>query len=264
MNKTWRLIDSGPCSAYHNMALDEAIATYVRKGISLPTLRLYEWDRPSLSLGRFQGASGINVEYCNDNKIPIVRRPTGGRAILHDKELTYSFSARTDEQPFSKGLNDSYKTISAALALAFKKTGIHAEPKKHREKGRVLVRSPLCFLSSSFGEILINNKKAIGSSQKRWKDGLLQQGSIPYIYNEEILLNIFGTEKTSSLKLCSIGIKEVLPEFTESEFKRMISVSFEETFGIRLVLSHPSQEESLLARDLEDQKYTLHLWNLRH
>src|SRR5512135_1825792 len=133
MERPWRLIYSGPCGASYNMALDEAVATLLRKNGFPPTLRLYGWDRSSLSLGCFQKTSDVDIDYCKTNNIPIVRRPTGGRAILHGDELTYSFSARTDEGPFSKGLLDSYKKISAAFHLAFRKIGICTERKLKRE-----------------------------------------------------------------------------------------------------------------------------------
>ena len=237
------------------MALDEAIASCVRKGFSPPTLRLYGWDKPSLSLGHFQKTSEINISYCETNKIPIVRRPTGGRAILHDKELTYSFSVRTDKGLFSKGLFDSYEKISKAFILAFENTGIQAVSKEKREKGRILAKSPVCFNSSSFGEIMIQNKKIVGSAQKRWVNGLLQQGCIPFLYNEDLLRNIFGEERTSPASNYMTGLKELLPDINEDDFKENISESFKETFGVSLVLSHPSLEESLLAEELELQKY---------
>lgn len=126
-HKTWRLINSGPGSASYNMALDEAIAISVRKGSSPPALRLYSWDRPSVTLGCFQKIREIDTEYCRDASIPIVRRPTGGRAILHNKELTYSFSVKTDNALFSKGIFDSYEKISAAFYLALKKLGFSPE-----------------------------------------------------------------------------------------------------------------------------------------
>lgn len=263
MGKTWRLIDSGPCSASYNMALDEAIADRLRKDNAPPTLRLYGWDMPSVSLGCFQRASSINIHYCRANNIPVVRRPTGGRALLHGDELTYSVSARTDAELFTKGLLDSYRQISAAFITALYTMGIHAEAKKKREKGRVLARSPLCFRSTSYGEILINKKKAIGSAQKRWKEALLQQGSIPYACNEKAMPAIFGEEETTSLHAIMTGIKEELPEFDEDRFKKIIVCSFEETFGIRLVRSLPSEEEHLLALDLEKQKYLRQEWNFR-
>ena len=263
MDTTWRLIDSGPCDAFYNMALDEAIATEVRMGSASPTLRLYGWDRASVTLGCFQKTSDIDTDYCQFQGIPIVRRPTGGRAILHGDELTYSFSAKTDRGPFSHGLLDSYKKISTAFSIAFRKIGLKAGPKKEREKGSVLSRSPLCFQSSSFGEILIENKKLVGSAQKRWDNGLLQHGSIPYLSQEEKLEGIFGAEKTASLRDCMKALRDCLPLLDEYAFRRAIASSFEEAFGIRLLLSAPSQAESLLAEELLHRKYLQDHWNFR-
>jgi len=263
MDTEWRLIDSGPCDAFYNMALDEAIATEVRKGAAPPTLRVYGWDRPSLTLGCFQKTADINIEYCRSHDIPVVRRPTGGRAILHGDELTYSFSAKTDSEPFSHGLLDSYRRISMAFSIALKKIGISAESKKKREKGIVLSRSPLCFQSSSYGELLSENKKLVGSAQKRWSDSLLQQGSIPYLSNDEELEGIFGAEKTASLKNCMNTLCDILPLFNRDEFRKAVVSSFEEAFGVRLLLSAPSQEESLLAGELQHRKYLQGHWNFR-
>ncbi len=261
MAEKWRLIDSGPCDAYYNMALDEAIAAEVRKGDSPPTLRLYGWDRAAVTLGCFQKTSDINIEYCRLHEIPIVRRPTGGRAILHGEELTYSFSAKTDKGPFSHGLLDSYKKISMAFLIALTKIGLRAGAKTEREKGRVLSRSTLCFQSSSFGEILVDNKKLVGSAQKRWNDCLLQQGSIPYISQEERLAGIFGAEKTVSMRDCMKALKDCLPLLDADTFRRAVASSFEEAFGIRLLLSVPSKEESLLAAEFLHRKYLQAHWN---
>jgi lipoate-protein ligase A len=243
------------------MALDEAIATEVRKESAPPTLRLYGWDRASVTLGCFQKTSDINIEYCQSQDIPVVRRPTGGRAILHGDELTYSFSAKTDRGPFSRGLLDSYKRISMAFIIAFRKIGVRAGQKNEREKGRVLSRSPLCFQSSSYGEILIENKKLVGSAQKRWNDGLLQQGSIPYISQEKKLEGIFGAEKTAYLRDCMKALKDIVPLLDENAFRRAVASSFKEAFGVRLLLSAPSKEESLLAEELLHQKYLQDYWN---
>jgi lipoate-protein ligase A len=262
MEKEWRLIDSGPCGAFHNMALDEAIAGHVRKEKAPPTLRLYGWDRPSLTLGCFQKTSDVDASYCASRGIPVVRRPTGGRAILHHRELTYSFSVRTDG-PFSKGLLDSYRSIAAAFHLAFQKTGIRAEQKNQREKGRVLAGSPLCFRSSSFGEILVDNRKVVGSAQKRWKDGLLQQGSIPYSYDADEIRRVFGEGACTALGSAMTCLEEVMPGLSEKGFKEMLKASFEESFGISFLLSRPLPGEEALARDLEESKYSLKSWNFQ-
>jgi len=153
------------------MALDEAIATGGQKRSSPSHIGGVWLEQAFVDLGCFQRASDIDIEYCRVQDIPVVRRPTGGRAILHGDELTYSFSAKTDRPPFSNGLLDSYRSISIAFSLAFKKIGLAVELKKVREKGRMLSGSPLCFHSSSFGEILVDKKKLVGSAQKRWNDG---------------------------------------------------------------------------------------------
>jgi lipoate-protein ligase A len=124
MTETWRFLDTGPCAAAYNMALDESIATAVRQGNAPPTLRLYGWHEPSVSIGYFQKITDVDAAYCDMRNIPLVRRPTGGRAILHGDEITYSFSSKTTSALFSTGLLDSYKKISTAFVLALKRIGI--------------------------------------------------------------------------------------------------------------------------------------------
>ncbi|MBI5101678.1 MAG: lipoate--protein ligase family protein [Nitrospirae bacterium] len=259
----WRLMDSGDCSASFNMALDEAIVTVVRSGNAPPALRFYGWDRPSVSLGRFQRATDIDTQYCRANDVPIVRRPTGGRGILHDDELTYSFSARTDLGPFSKGLMESYRGISSAFSLALERTGVTTETKNEREKGRVLTGSPLCFQTSSYGEVLSAGRKVLGSAQRRWPDAMLQQGSLPYSHAEEMLRRIFVTGKDTDPGRCMTGLKAVIPGLDEGLFRGTVAACFENIFGISLVRCHPSDEELALAYRLEKEKYLQDSWTLR-
>lgn len=262
MEGKWRLIDSGQCSAAYNMALDEAISAAVRERTQPPTLRLYGWDKASMSLGCYQGISGIDLAYCRAHGITVVRRITGGRAVFHDRELTYSFSARTDREPFSGGLLESYGRIGSAFHLALSRIGISSEARKERAKGRVLAGSPLCFQSSSLGEIMAGGRKLIGSAQKRWKDGLLQQGSIPYSHNLEAMCAVFGIDGATAMGSRVAGIMEMAPDLSEREFKEMIGSAFEETFAISFVLAGPSVEEESLARRLEKEKYLQPGWNL--
>ena len=263
MDNVWRLIDSGNCTAAYNMALDEALALSVRKGTAPPSLRLYGWAGPSVSLGRFQKISDIDIEYCRSRTIPVVRRPTGGMAILHDTELTYSFSVRTDRPPFSKGLIESYKSIGSTLTHALRRCGLEAEAREERERGMVLAGSPLCFQSSSYGEILIDNKKIVGAAQKRWPDGLLQQGSVPYYYNEEMMQRIFRISRDIDLNRCMTGLKVVMPDLGADSFKDSLVRAFEDIFSIRFERSRPSEEELALALQLQEEKYLQDSWNLR-
>ncbi len=265
MNDAWRFIDLGSCSAAYNMALDEAIAAAVRKDKSPPTLRLYGWNIPSVSIGCFQKISDIDIEYCTEKHIPVVRRPTGGRAILHNHELTYSFSIKTIQGLFSKGLIDSYKKISIALGSTLLKIGLSPELKLLREARNPSAtrRSPLCFQSTSFGEITINNKKVVGSAQKRWTDSLLQQGSIPFTINKDELVRIFRLESTQEVKEAIMGLKDLFPDLNTNDLKNAIRISFEETFDVRLISSSPSHEEVSLAQELEAQKYLSYQWTFK-
>lgn len=261
MTDTWRFIDTGPCSAAYNMALDEAIATAVRKDSSPPTLRLYGWNFPSVSIGYFQKISDINTEYCREHNIPVVRRQTGGRAIFHNHELTYSFSVKTTHGLFSKGLRDCYKEISRALNNALLKIGLLPETKLRRRSHHS--RSALCFHTTSYGEITINNKKVIGSAQKRWPDSLLQQGSIPYSVDNDDTIKVFRIEDAHATENPIIGLKDIFPDFNLDTFKKILKTSFEETFHIWLIPSAPSPEEISLAQDIETRKYVTKEWNYR-
>ncbi len=262
--KKWRLIDSTACSASYNMALDEALAIYVKEGRTIPTLRLYKWDRPSVSLGCFQKNADVDMEYCSEAGIPIVRRPTGGRAILHNKELTYSFSIKTDNEFFSKGIFDSYKKISSALYLALQKVGIEPGIKTERNTARHKVKgSPLCFQSTSYGELTIDSKKMVGSAQKRWNDGLLQQGSMPYLIDIPLTQKVFRLGNMRDEDFCMTGIMDVLPTLKEETLMESIKEGFEEAFGVDLISDHPSEEEEALALSLQAEKYQAYEWTLR-
>lgn len=265
MSDSWRIIDSGACKATFNMSLDEAIAIVLRKGNAPPTLRFYGWDVPSISIGCFQRIDDINVGYCFEKTIPIVRRPTGGRAVLHNHEITYSFSAKTTHRLFSKGLLDSYKKISTALSLALSQVGLSPKITQHREilhPSPSNSRSPLCFESNSYGEITIDHMKVIGSAQKRWPDSFLQQGSLPYSINKEEITRIFRFE-SSKVREKIKGLKEIIPDLDLEDLKKVIKESFEETFDICLIPSLPSHEEVSLAEELEFQKYLSPQWNFK-
>jgi lipoate-protein ligase A len=250
----WRLINSGARDAAYNMALDEAIAAAVRRGQSPPTLRFYSWSNPSVSIGAFQKSSDVNISYCNENNIPIVRRPTGGRAVLHAEELTYSFSAK-NEGVFSGGLLATYKIISSAFQTALHQMGLDAEMKQTKESGSVLTKSPLCFHSSSYGELKSGGSKLIGSAQKRWTDGFLQQGSIPYSVNTEMLKAVFIFNKDDSVQSSITGLQAFVEKVDENLFKQYIKDAFEKIFGFILEEAQPSRLEEKSALQLMQRKY---------
>jgi lipoate-protein ligase A len=236
------------------MALDEAISLSVRKGSSPPTLRLYGWEMPSVSIGLFQKISDIDLAYCTRKNLPVVRRPTGGRAILHGEELTYSFSSR-NEGFFSKGLLDTYRQLGSALKCALVMLGLDISVKGDRAEAKNLMRSPLCFKSTSYGELSCMGKKLIGSAQKRWKECFLQQGSLPFVIDEKTTRKIFNIPSSADAKDGMIGLREAVPDIEPEKLKEVIRASFERTFRVRLLYSDPSPGEYHLARELEVRKY---------
>ncbi|MBZ0156815.1 MAG: lipoate--protein ligase family protein [Alphaproteobacteria bacterium] len=258
---SWRLIDSGPCDAFYNMALDEAIALAVMDGHSPPTLRFYGWTLPSVSIGFFQKRADLDCAYCSSHSVPAVRRPTGGRGILHGDELTYSISSK-NEEAFSRGLLDTYRQISRALQAGLGRTGLPVTMKEEREAGRVLTRSPLCFQSASYGEISFQSRKVIGSAQKRWREGFLQQGSIPYSIDYERLALVFSgmgqrekSGEAEKTERAMVGLRELLPDLDPERVKESLVLSFEEIFSVRLLPSRPSDREQELALRLSSEKY---------
>lgn len=263
MRPLWRLIESGPegggGDAFFNMALDEAIATAVREDNLPPTLRFYGWQRRAVSIGCFQRAADLDIDYIEEAAIPLVRRPTGGRAILHGNELTYSFSSR-NAGLFSGGLMESYTLLGNAFLKAFQKVGLSPEIRtgKNIAGGRIDRWGPHCFRAVSLGEITVSAVKVIGSAQRRWPEGFLQQGSIPFDLDRKGLTMIFKTP-TDSLA----GLLELNPEITPAALKKAIVESFSEAFGVALTPSAPTAREEALARDLLREKYLLRQWTFR-
>ncbi len=124
-------------------------------------------------------------------------------------------------------------------------------------------KSPLCFQSASYGEITINSKKVIGSAQKRWPDGLLQQGSIPYHIDEPEALKIFRLHSIRDIKDAMAGLMEAVPDLSDEKFRNIVKISFEEAFNIEFISAIPSNEEEVLARKLDSEKYQTEEWNFR-
>lgn len=175
---SWRLIITPPARGAWNMAVDEAILESIGRGESAPTLRLYAWDPPCLSLGYSQPFADVDSARLQARDWEVVRRPTGGRAILHTDELTYSIAGSAEEPILSGGVLESYNRIAQALSLSVKDLELPVKMKegKPAEQGG---SNPVCFEVPSTYEITVNEKKLIGSAQARKKEGVLQHGSLP-------------------------------------------------------------------------------------
>jgi lipoate-protein ligase A len=177
---TWRLLISTPADGATNMATDEAIVRGVTLGQAPPTLRLYAWVPPCLSLGRGQSIEEIKRDACARDGVHIVRRPTGGRAILHTDELTYSVVAPPDDPRLTGDIITSYRRLSQALLMALQQLGVDAQARSVNRTTNAI--NPVCFEVPSHYELTTpDGRKLVGSAQMRTSDAVLQHGTIPLV-----------------------------------------------------------------------------------
>ena len=174
MSAAWRLlIDDGPNEGAWNMALDRAVQLAHEEGEAPPTLRLYEWQRPTVTLGRFQAADSIDREFCSASGIDVVRRPTGGRGVLHADEVTYSIVAGLrDGVP--RGTSASYRMLCGGLAEAYRLLGVDAALTARPRGSR---SSAACYLHATAADLSLGARKLSGSAQVWFHDSVLQHGS---------------------------------------------------------------------------------------
>ncbi|MBF6591461.1 MAG: lipoate--protein ligase family protein [Ktedonobacterales bacterium] len=176
---TWRLlIEREAHPGAWNMALDEAIMEAVAAGTVPPTLRFYQWAPPCLSLGKRQPLDGVDLARCRVDGVEVVRRATGGWAILHTDELTYSIAARPDDPRAAGAILDAYRRLSAGLLAGLRLLGVDAAMNPV-QPGGVANASAACFEVPSAYEIVAGARKLIGSAQTRPSGRVLQHGSLP-------------------------------------------------------------------------------------
>jgi lipoate-protein ligase A len=174
----WRLITHPPGPGAWNMAVDDAILEGVEKDSSPPTLRLYAWEPACVSLGFAQPVSDVDRESLSARGWGLVRRPTGGRAILHTDELTYAVIGSNSDHRLAGSVLESYCRLSTALLASLRYLNIPAEVQAISQ-GTNNGNSPVCFAVPSSYEITATGKKLVGSAQARRQVGMLQHGSLP-------------------------------------------------------------------------------------
>ncbi len=164
------------------MALDEGISRAVSQGLAPPTVRFYAWQPPCLSLGRAQPADQVNWAACRRDGVDVVRRPTGGRAILHTDELTYAVIAPESDPRLAGGLLESYRRLSQGLLAGLGRLGLPATHSDPLPSGQSRPAAPVCFeVPSSYEIVAATGRKLIGSAQMRTRGVVLQHGSLPLV-----------------------------------------------------------------------------------
>jgi lipoyl(octanoyl) transferase len=176
---TWRLIvEDTPRSGPANMALDQALAESCAAGDALSTLRFYRWQPPAVSLGRHQALTDIDMDVVRENGYEVVRRPTGGRAILHTDEFTYSVAAPEHEPRVQGSIMEAYLRLSEALLAGLRQLNVPADKAGGHVRAGPDV-SAACFEVPSAYEITAAGRKLMGSAQSRRAGYVLQHGSLP-------------------------------------------------------------------------------------
>jgi lipoate-protein ligase A len=256
----WRLIVDPPADGAWNMAVDEAILEgYERDGASrAPTLRLYGWDPAAISLGRSQPApSSRHAATLAAGGIDLVRRPTGGEAVLHEIERTYAVVGTLGDSTFDRSVVATYKTIATALTAGLATLGVAtvAVAPRRDDPRRV---GAACFERIGAWELSAGGRKLVGSAQARRRTAFLQHGSIPIRLHAERLSSVLGTTVDGSrfTDLTRAARRDVDPAAVDRALVR----GFEEALGVRLVLGSLTEAEALRAAELRCWKYDSMAW----
>ncbi|MEP7137937.1 MAG: lipoate--protein ligase family protein [Chloroflexota bacterium] len=267
---TWRLLITPPARGAWNMAVDESILEHIHRDEALPTLRLYAWDPPCLSLGHAQPFSDVDMKRLQQRGWEVVRRATGGRAILHTDELTYSVIAPVHEPRVEGSVLESYNRLAQALLLAVQSLEIPVEMKEGKAN-QTETPNPVCFEVPSTYEITVNGKKLIGSAQARKKEGVLQHGSLPLTGNLTRICQALVFENESARDNAS---KRLLERATTVESALGVEIgwekaqqafvhAFEAQLGLSFESGELSESESERAEELVKEKYDHPSWTER-
>lgn len=252
MTPEWRLIlEDGPEPGAWNMALDRAIQLAHTCDEAPPTLRLYSWERPTITLGRFQRVDGVDLAACATAGVDVVRRFTGGRGVLHDDELTYSVVAGLNDG-VPRGVAASYRHLCAPLRAAYEELGV---PAQLTSRPRGDAGSSACYLHATHADLSVGVAKLSGSAQVWSGDTVLQHGSFTRTRDvaREAELFRLSAEEAARLAAVTATLSDILGTAPSRErIAEAVVMGFERELGIRLVEGRPSAAEraqAVLIRD---------------
>ncbi len=271
----WRVINSGVAYAATNMAVDESILIAHSTGQVPPTIRFYGWRPAAVSIGYFQKAAAeIDLDECKRRGIDVVRRLTGGRAVLHDCELTYSIVVKEDYPSLPPTITASYCYLSGGLLKGLQQLGVAAEmsiPRGAYGQRAKLPASAACFDAPSHYELTYERRKLVGSAQVRKQGVILQHGSILIRFSAETMAGILRMpsaeerERTREmLSLRATSLEEILGRSVSwDEVYSVLPESFAASLDIDIESGELTAQERETAGRLAADKYSQDHWNLR-
>lgn len=271
----WRFVDAGYAHPFFNMAADEAIATIMEGEGAFPTVRVYGWKPAAVSIGYSQRArETVNVEKCAQLGIPLVRRLTGGRAVFHDEEVTYSIVARRSYLGSRNSVLKTYRRIGQALISSLKQLGVHAHLVRMspRGTGRETTHDLTpCFTSSGRYEVMVDGRKVVGSAQRWLGDVVLQHGSLLTGDGHLRIVQLLpegdigeGEKMAWELRNKTVSLGALLSRpVAYAEVADALFCGFQEAFQVLLEPGQLRPEEKSLARCLVKKRYGRQAWTLR-
>jgi lipoate-protein ligase A len=269
---TWRWLTADPLAhdGATNMAIDEAVLSCVATGESLPTLRFYAWDPPCVSVGYAQSMRDVvDLDACRRDGVTWVRRLTGGRAILHTGELTYSIAVPASERRVQGGVVASYRRLSRGLLAGLRLLGLEVVQAEAVDE-QAAEGSAACFDAPSHYEITIRGKKLLGSAQVRRQKAVLQHGALPLSGDVTRLvgyLRLPDDERAAlqaELARRAITLEEAVGRAVSTlEVAEALAQGFAQALNLELEPGQLTHQEQALARGLREEKYADAGWNFQ-
>lgn len=262
---SWRLLLDGAARGAWNMAVDEALVEAVEASASPPVLRFYRWSPPCLSLGASQPYAAADAKFCAAHGVDVVRRPTGGRAVLHHHELTYLVAAPLGHPPLGRELQGAYTSICRALVAGLRRLGVDARLAAG-VAGQPLIRPTQaipCFVGPAPGEIVIGERKLVGSAMRRVGGSILQHGSILLDWDGALQAGALGLPDDRALRTAVVTLAEVLTQLPPDEqLATALVAGFSEVLGVEFEAAALSPAEAARAAQLEFDRYASPRWTV--
>lgn len=262
----WRLINSGEADGATNMATDEAILRAVAAGLVPPTLRVYAWRPACLSLGQAQPFADVDEPACQARGYHIVRRPTGGRAILHADELTYSVTTPESDPRVAGGIVESYRQLSEGLLAGLRELGVPGIEAHHPDAvNRRAEVNPVCFQVPSTYEITVGGKKLVGSAQMRREGVVLQHGALPLMGDIARICTVLSQQPDPArVRARAATVADILgrPVSFDDAVEAMTR-GFASALDVELVPGDLLPQERAWANELRRERYATDAWNRR-
>jgi lipoate-protein ligase A len=253
MTEQWRLLQTGFKNAYSNMAVDQAILVANSEGKVPPTVRFYGWDPAAISIGYFQSlVEEVDIEACERFGVDYVRRITGGGAVFHEKELTYSIVVPESHPEIPKNIMQSYGRICGAVMKGLHHMGIESD-------------------YAPINDIVTGGRKISGNAQTRKLGTVLQHGTVLMDVDVDTMFSLLKvpTEKIKDKLIADVkqrvtSLKHILgKEIRFNEVARAMKIGFEEEFHVELIEGKLSKEELALAKHFEKESFSTNEWNHR-